>query len=482
MLFRKIFLAIIVLVFAECFVIGQGRIRLPVKPRQPNIVVIMTDQQSATMLSCAGNKGLRTPVLDRLASQGIRFERAYATNPVCMPSRFSIQTGMFPSVIGVRENDRPIGQSYQEVLQNLKTRSLGNVFKKAGYETFYSGKVHLPMEYSNAEQWGYTVISKDERGSLAEVASNFLLNRKRTDKPFLLFVSFINPHDICYDAISFGDPNSRLAKHTPPDLYDALKKPVGISDKDFFDNYCPPLPLNHQPMVDEPYTVDSLISLRIFRKKTRDEWTDKDWRMHRWAYARLTEKADSLIGKVLNALDKSGIKDSTIVIFTSDHGDNDGSHKLEHKTFFYEEAIRIPLIVSYPWLKVKGRVDNQHMVSNGLDLLPTLCDLIKTDPPQGLHGKSLLPIFENTKQINWPKQIFLENQLGYLIHTVRYKYELDDKNGNKIREVFSDLLVDPGETRNMINDPQYSKIIGELRQQLLDHLEKLNISIILPGR
>ena len=441
----------------------------------------MTDQQSATMLSCAGNKWLKTPALDGLAARGVRFEKAYVTNPVCLPSRFSIQTGKFPSYAGIRENDRKISKENQAKIESLYPRSLGNTFRNAGYETYFGGKLHVPMQIWDATPWGYDVITKNERGTLALDASQFLLNRKPSDKPFLLFVSFINPHDICYDAIRFGWPDSYLAKHTPPDLFDALEMPAGISKEAFFDKYCPPLPANHQPMFGESYIVDSLINLRGFRKAVRDGWTDEDWRLHRWAYARLMEKADSLIGKVLTALDKSGLKDNTIVVFTADHGDNDASHKLEHKTFFYEEPARIPFIVSYPWLKEKGRVDSIHLVSNGLDILPTLCDMAGIEPPQGLTGRSLAPVLENPQAQDWRHHIFMENQLGYMIHTGRYKYELDDKKGDKIREVFTDLQVDPGETCNMINDSKYAQIILELREELMAHLKKLNIKIVPPG-
>jgi choline-sulfatase len=182
----------------------------------------------------------------------------------------------------------------------------------------------------------------------------------------------------------------------------------------------------------------------------------------------------------LKSLEKSGLKGNTIVLFTSDHGENDASHKLEHKTVFYEESARVPFIISYPGLKVRGKVDNEHLVSNGLDILPTLCNLANIQPPKGLMGSSLVPLLNQEKVNNWRKEIFIENQLGYMIHTGRYKYELHDKNGNKSREVFSDLEVDPGETRNMINDKKYASIIDELRKKLLMHMESLHIPVIPP--
>lgn len=494
---EKAFQILSLLILSTYLVNGQEYTR--VKEREiktanrPNVLIIMTDEQSATMLSCAGNKWLQTPALDTLAAKGVRFEKAYVTNPVCCPSRFSIQTGHFPSAIGLRSNRVPIDKDHRPILQNLKAQSMGNIFRNAGYETYYGGKDHFPGLFSNSESedlslWGYKTFSKDWRAGLARDASEFLTGRRSTDKPFLLFVSFINPHDICWHAFQIPQTEpvnshiANLAKHTPPDLIEALKMPAGVSEKDFFDKYCPPLPDNFQPMFGESWGVDSITNRDDgFQKYLRANWTDNDWRMHRWAYARLTEKVDSLIGIVLKALERSEVGDSTIVVFTSDHGDMDGSHKLDEKIAFYEEAARVPFIVSYPWLKEKGRVDTRHLVSNGLDLLPTICDLAGIQSPKGIQGLSLLPILEDGKASNnWRDHIFMENEVGYCINTGRYKYTLEDKYNNGIREVFSDLAIDPGETCNMINVMKYSKIISQLRKELLAHLKKIGVKIEPP--
>lgn len=447
-------------------------------PERPNILIIMTDQQSATMLSCTGNKWLHTPAMDALAASGVRFEKAYVTNPVCLPSRFSIQSGMYPSVAGIRENGIKFSDEHRAVIKNLYARSLGNTFRQAGYDTYYGGKFHVPLENRNPAVWGYSILTADDRQVLADTVSGFLMKRKAGDKPFLLFASFINPHDICFDAIRAGAPESEDAKATPPDLFEVMKIPAGISKESFFEKYCPPLPPNYLPMKGEPYSIDSLARLRSFRKAVRDNWSDEDWRMHRWAYARLVERVDSLIGQVMAALDKSGLRKNTIVVFTSDHGDNDGAHKLEHKTVFYEESARVPFIISYPWLKQKGSVDNRHMVSNGLDLLPTLCDMAKIEAPQQLPGTSILPLLNQTQLTPWRDHLIIENELGYLIHTGRFKYQLDDKNGNAIREVFSDLTADQWETRNMINDRKYVTIIEGLRKELMAYLTASHIPFV----
>ena len=115
-----------------------------------------------------------------------------------------------------------------------------------------------------------------------------------------------------------------------------------------------------------------------------------------------------------------------------------------------------------------GMVDNEHLVSNGLDLLPTLCDFAGIQPPGGLMGRSVVPLTGGEKPSDWPDHIFLETETGYMIHTGRYKYELDDIG--KIREMFVDLKTDPGETKNLIDSPEYKNVIDSLRSELVNSL------------
>jgi arylsulfatase A-like enzyme len=446
-------------------------------PDHPNIIVIMTDQQSASMMSCAGNTYIHTPVMDSIADNGIRFARAYAVNPVCSPSRFSLLTGWYPSKIGMYENEH-VGLEKEKVI-DLYANAMGNIFRRAGYQTYYGGKVHMPVTGPDVHVLGYELLTANERDSLATACADFLKNRKSTDKPFLLVASFINPHDICFDAIRSATPEDALARATPPELDEALKLPEGVSEAEFFLTYCPPLPDNFQPMIGEPGGIDYLLNIRKFRRIVRDEWTEKDWRMHRWAYLKLTERVDAQIGIVMEALRKSGLSDKTIIVFTSDHGDQDASHKLEHKTVFYEESAHIPFIVSYPWMKQKGVVDRDHLISNGLCLLPTLCDMAGIEPPDGLPGKSVVPLIDRQQGAVWPSVIFLENETGFMVHTGRYKFEMDEMGNN--REMFVDLAKDPGEMTNLIHRPEYKPVIDSLRAGLIRHLTGAGIQFTQPA-
>ena len=171
-----------------------------------------------------------------------------------------------------------------------------------------------------------------------------------------------------------------------------MQLPESVSKETFLAEHCPPLPPNYLPQEDEPVAITQLIEMRSFRKRARDTYTDNDWRLHRWAYHRLTEMVDQKVQVVLDAVKAAGQEENTVIILTSDHGDNDASHKMEHKSTFYEESARIPLVVMHKGTAPAGRVDETHLVSNGLDLLPTVCDYAglpdaKADP----RGRSLRP-------------------------------------------------------------------------------------------
>ena len=167
---------------------------------RPNILFIFTDQQHAGMLGISGNPHVSTPNLDRLAEKGIRFEEAYSTNPVCIPSRFSMMTGTLPSVIGMEANEDQMNPVPEEIL----THAMGNLFKEAGYNTVYGGKVHLPGPgeiIEDVRPFGFDeYLTSDDRDLLAKESAEFI--RQEHDRPFILVNSFINPHDICYMAIN----------------------------------------------------------------------------------------------------------------------------------------------------------------------------------------------------------------------------------------------------------------------------------------
>ena len=430
--------------------------------RRPNVLFILTDQQRADMLSCAGNPYLKTPAMDSLAENGARFELAYCAHPLCIPSRTSMLTGVMPSRAEweIKEGKR------RNTPADLLPGSLGVVFRNAGYETAYGGKTHVPM---TIEQAGFDYVSKDTRSELAQTCADFL--RQKHERPFLLAASFINPHDICSMAITACKraQNGESGAVDPKSLPGGLQLPEGATWPAFVEEQCPPLPANFEIPKGEPESVRE-VDPRPFRFFVREHWTESDWRLHRWAYCRLTEKVDSEIGVVLQALRAAGLEEDTLVVFSSDHGDLDASHRLEHKSVLYEEAMRVPFLVSWKGVTRPGLVDNEHFVSTGLDLIPTLCDFAGIPAPEGRAGRSVRPLAEGRRPDSWRENLVAESRHSRALRTVRYKYTVYD--AGEAREALVDLRDDPGEMRNLARDPNSSSVLESHRASLRRAMEE----------
>lgn len=461
------------------------------KPR-PNILLIITDQQHAGMLSCTGNPYLKTPNMDALAARGIRFERAYCGNPVCVPSRFTMFSGTFPSTIGMEDN----GQINHPVPGAIISHTMGRLFRAAGYQTFYGGKTHLPRaataltaaagkkkgkkKAGNGQMigdYGFdTYLTPNDREVLAAQCADFL--RQKRERPFLLVASLINPHDICYMGINDYAQRDRPDRES---FYRAFAANVLVnkgtlpqrqSDQEAFASgamsafvkaHCPPLPQNHEIPQGEPEAIE-MTDWRPFRAYERKQWGEAEWRLHRWAYARLTERVDGEIGQILRALAESGRERDTVVVFVSDHGDMDAAHRLEHKSMLYEEATNVPMIVSLPGATPAGQVDREHLVSTGLDLIPTLCDFAGIAIPPELPGRSVRPLAEGRKPDSWRENLVVENEGSRLVRWADFKYMVYSQGAH--REQLVDLKKDPGEMRNLAADPEYHAQLLEGRRRL----------------
>jgi len=416
--------------------------------RPPNILLIITDQQHADMMSCAGNKHLKTPAIDSLAREGIRFTNAYVTNPVCVPSRISMATGVMAGRFGVLNNGMKAS-----IPTDVDQNSLGKLIKSAGYDTFYGGKVHMCPEL-NPLNAGYDEYFRDQRAALPVACIEFI-NRKR-DRPFFAVASFINPHDICFAYRAYKG-KSRRGKSSVEHLYQqAAKMPS---------EQLPPLPDNFRIPELEPDAID------LYSKATavtpagtmRRIYDERQWRIYRWIYCRLTEQVDRHIGRILDALKQKGIEEETLVIFTSDHGDMDACHRLASKGRFYEQSVRVPLLMRYTGHMIAGKVDH-HLVSSGLDILPTACSYAGVDVPKSLLGRSLRPIVEGKAVATWREYVVTENHTGRMLRSKRFKYCIY-RDGD-LRESLVDMRNDSGEMKNLVAVPEYRTVLKE-HQRLL---------------
>ncbi|MFC1635799.1 sulfatase [Planctomycetota bacterium] len=428
------------------------------KDDRPNILFIMTDQQHAGMLSCAGNQWLKTPGIDSLAREGIRFERAYCANPVCVPSRTSMATGVMPGRLGAFDNGS--GMKKAKIPKRIEENSLGRIIKRAGYDTFYGGKVHMCGALDANQDAGYDVYFRDQRDKLPSACIDFI--KKKRDKPFFAVASFINPHDICFAYAAYKGKG----KHNMASV-DRLYQQASSLPLD----QLPPLPENHaipqmEPDAIEAHLNPNAVTPAITMRKTYNE---REWRIYRWIYCRLTEQVDKQIARILEGLDDAGLAEKTLVVFTSDHGNMDASHRLSSKGLFYDESANVPLIMMYKGVISASKVNREHLVSTGLDILPTLCDYAGIKAPSHLIGKSLRKIAEGQPVHAWHSYVASENGWGRMIRSQRYKYCIYDSGGN--RESLVDMKNDPGEMWNLALDPQFKKVLDVHRQFLKEWIK-----------
>lgn len=430
-------------------------------PDKPNILIIITDQQSSESMSYnIGSKYLNTPNMDYLAKHGVSFTNTYCANPLSIPSRSSMFTGRYPHEVGIQTNDN-------KKIDPTEFPTLGNIFARAGYETGYVGKWHLPYDIKNPDSHGFLYM-KQNRGngvdSLIPGAAVKFLETKH-DKPFLLVASFVNPHNICEWARGQKLPDGNVG--TPPSA-----------------NGCPPLRPNHAISKNETDIMQMVrASYQASKTFPVSGFSDEKWRQYIWSYYRMIEKADSEIGKILRALRESGLDKNTIVVFLSDHGDCQGAHLWNQKTVFFEEASKVPFIISYSGLK-PGKSD--YLVQTGIDLMPTLCDLAGIPFPKQTRGTSLKQIITTGSSSAKREYIVVSDKLlqgdtvngykpepeGRMLINKRFKYWI--YNEGKQRETLYDLQNDPGEMVNVAGDPKFKSELENCRSELIEWAEKYN--------
>lgn len=424
---------------------AQARAAAPkraAEPARPNIVVIMTDQQTAGAMSCAGNPYVSTPAMDALAADGVRFTRAYCPYPLSGPCRASLITGRMPSEVGAADNDvRPHAEDMRQ--------GIGYRMNEAGYECLYAGKWHVPEVNLPAEGTGFRGIAPMNDPTLAD-ACDRALAAYDGHKPLFLIASLLNPHEICeygrFETLQYGE----LA---PFDLAD-----------------CPNLPANFMPSTYEAEAVriEHRASPRYHDTYT---YTQDDWRRYLYAYYRLVERADREIGRLVEVLKRRGLYDDAVIVLLSDHGDGVAAHGWNQKWALFEEVVNVPLVVKSPKGRGPAGERNDEALSNvGLDLYATVCDYagVALDTAR-YRGRSLRPVAEG-RQRTLHEEVFVETLLsgagirGWSVIEGRYKYVLYRWGRN--REQLYDLQNDRGEMVNLAVDRRYAAELARLRRKM----------------
>jgi len=417
-----------------------------------NILLITTDQQNATMASCTGNRDLHTPNMDSLAADGIRFEKAYAAQPLCIPQRCSWYTGLMPHEHGLNFNirDKVITSDYM----------MGQIFRDEGYATGYSGKWHINIPEDEKEPHGFEWMNNIRcNGADAGITPDFEeFLKQKGDRPFIFSASFNNPHNICEAARGMGFPDGE------PGIPENLEQ-------------LPALPGNFSVPEKEPSVIREV--QEIFREKNypTSNWDEYRWKLHRWHYCRITEILDNRIGKLLDVLKKTGHWDDTMIVFTSDHGDGNSHHHWNQKQVLYDESARVPFFVTKPGSEIQ-EVNEKQLVNTGIDLIPTLCGLAEIDCPKSLKGIDWSDMLRTSDIPLKRDHVIVETEFGNFnqplhykgraVRTENYKYMIYDRGEN--REFLVDMVNDPGEMKNLTDDPKHKTELEQHRAFLRNYI------------
>lgn len=429
--------------------------RVIAESARPNIIFFLSDDHRNDLLGCAGHPILKTPTLDRLAGSGVRFTDMFVTTSICAASRASLLSGLHERTHRYTFGTPPLGEDHAR-------KSYPALLKKAGYRTGFVGKlgVNIPREL---EREMFDVLKKLNRspyfkkqadGSLRHVseiagdrAIEFLESREG-DQPFCLSVSFNAPHA----------EDSDKENHYPwPRAVDGL-----------YDDVVVPAPRLSAPGIFE--SQPEFLKTSLNRKRWYWRWdTPEKYQKNVKAYYRMISGIDHVMGRVLAAVERLGLAENTVVIFSGDNGYYKGARGFAGKWSHYEESLRVPLIIHDPRLAESRRgVVESRMVLN-IDIPATILDVAGVPVPGSHQGRSLLSLLRGEKIESWREDLFCEHLMEHRdipkfegIRGGRYVYARYFQQ-EPVHEFLHDLDADPLQLENFVDDPRYAEVLERLR-------------------
>ncbi len=472
--------------------------------KRPNILFIFSDDHGYQAISAYGGRlkdVAPTPNIDRLASEGMLFKKCYVTNSICAPSRATILTGKHSHLNGVIDNREKFDGSQQ---------TFPKLLQQAGYQAAILGKWHLKTEPTGFDFWkvlpgqghyynpdfltpeGRIRVNGYVTDILTDWTIDWLENKRDKSKPFMFMMQHKAPHRTWWPAL----------RHLH--LFDNVTFP---EPDNLFDDYSGRGTAAHKQDMTIAKTMRIAQDLKIRTpdkngealERAKDRMTPeqrKAWdavydlkteaflranlkgkELVRWKYQRYMQDylaciraVDESVGKVLDYLDKSGLAENTVVVYSSDQGFYLGEHGWFDKRFMYEESYRTPLIVRWPGT-IKPQSVNSDLVSN-LDFAQTFLDIAGVPQPADMQGVSLIPVFKNKTPADWRTSLYYHYYEYPAVHSVRRHEGVATKRYKLINfydlgewELY-DLEKDPHEMHSVYDDPAYADVVVRLKKEL----------------
>ncbi len=456
---------------------------------QPNILFIFTDDHGAQSISAYGSRINKTPHIDRIAKEGMLFENCMVSNAICGPSRAVILTGKHSHLNGFTDNGSTFDGSQQTFPKLLQT---------SGYQTAMIGKWHLKSDPTGFDYWDVLIgqgpyynppmIRNGTRVAregytteiLTDLALDWLKDGRDRDKPFMLMYQHKAPHRNWQPGPKYLRMYDDVEIPEPPTLFDKWE---GRSSA----NREQKMTIEHDMNASDL----KLVAPRNLTAKQRADWdaaygpkneaframnlSGRDlvkWKYQRYAkdYLRCVAAVDDNIGRVLDYLDENGLRENTIVIYSSDQGWYLGEHGWFDKRWMYEESLRMPFLIRWPGVITPGST-NRDLIQN-IDFAPTFLEMAGVPIPEPIQGRSIVPLLRGKRPTDWRDSLYYHYYEFPGAHSVRRHYGVRTERYKLIHfyrkqewELF-DLATDPDEMRNEYSNPNYRDTVTTLKGEL----------------
>ena len=487
--------------------------------KQPNIVFVFSDDHATQAVSAYGGRLAAvapTPNLDRIAANGMRFNRCMVGNSICGPSRATILTGKHSHMNGFMRNEASTFDGSQQTFPKL--------LRSAGYQTAIIGKWHLDSEPTGFDHWeilpGQGVYYKpefqtatgthEEQGYVTDVitdkAIQWLDQTRDPDKPFILMVQHKAPHREWSPSLKYLTEFDDIEIPEPDTLFDTLEG-RGTAAKEQDQSLDIAMQLGKDLKIWE-HDVFNELEKRIKRRLTPEQLAKWDaaygpknkkfmeanlkgkdlirWKYQRYLkdYLRCIKSVDDSVGQIQHHLEKSGLLENTVFIYSSDQGFYLGEHGWFDKRFMYDESFRTPLLISWPGTTRPGSV-NSDLVSN-LDFAETFLEIAGVNIPSDMQGLSLVPILKGRTPKDWRNSVYYhyyEYPGWHMVHRHEGAYDGRYKllNFYDLGEwELYDMETDPNEMTNVYQRPEYAEVAKQMHRELGKLREQYNVPENIP--